>query len=762
MRSSTAAQAAAILALVRTIVPRVSIGGSTTTWPVTEFSTNAQMKDTPDQISLLGGVAAAQATFKIDHTFVKQLSPYQPSIVPAASPLPIGTSVVVSVTIGTGSGASTYNLFTGYVTAIDPIDATSDITVTATDTSYLLGTNVSLPAVGLVPQAPGSFSYIDPVTADLYWSTLAVIELCLRRCGQYLTPAPVLSGAAWSQFTILSVSGYGGLLPDVGQLITPAASNIAGALSPVFGGNRVVGKFAPDVVIASLAQFNQTVSFSNVTDFQMWRCDTWVRGTGSSSFVLFTAATGSCGPGITDDGAGNAAVIWAGAPGGLVSTSGINLQDGAWHHLNVQLTRSTAGACTTSIEIDGSVTTGTATGITGSSFADGSVVSLATPLHGNQLWIEALEIIYVPTGATYTNPGSRNGQTPPLASAVTATNARLQAIAPQTGNGWQTIQDVASAEGALCWFDNGTFIFEPRTTWLARRIATSVRTFDASQITNLSMRVAADGTRKTVSANWQSVTAQASTAANPAYTGDAVLTFPPGYSVTSIQTDQRFFNPAGLGVGATNVTGHTWLYPVPAAAVGDPAAVPVASSSISGFVRPTSTGFDLVITNSNRFPVASWNPADGVIPQGPVLIVHGTRIITSDPQLVTAMGSPKATDDLMLDDNQWRQSLAITRQIVQSAACEVFSPIPVFDTVEVPGDSRLQLGDKVTLTAPHLQTPGGVPVIVVNMVETVNGGDDKQFRMPLGVKPIGAPTGWILGDPTRSVLGTSTYLPYPG
>ena len=752
----------------------VAINGSTTQWPVTEFQTDAQMLEKPIAVSTLGGVAARQVKFKIDHSYSQQISPYPASIVPAALPLPMGATVVVTVNFWPGqtrTGTPTYtaNIFTGNVINIPVIDGVSDISVWAQDSSYNLGTLVNLPAAGVVPAVGLN------LTQDLYYSSLCVIDLLLRGCGQYLTASPVLTGAQRGAYTILSIPGVGGNIPDVGTLVQAYATPSGTFTERV---TRTAGKFTPDVIGSNGAVYAQAVNMATLSanPFTLYRVDGWFKtdnttSSGSPSTILnggsSAGTAGSC-PSIAIDSFGNIVVAASGVSG--ITTSGFNVLDGAWHHLNVTFTRPTATSITITIIVDGG------TPVTASPTVTAGVALFPMVLAGDPgtwlvvggdgspavIWLEAFEVIFVPSGATYTDPPDRNGQTAGIVSSITPTPTRMQAIAPQTGiNAWQTIQAIAEAEGALCWFDeDGKFIFEPQSVWLARRTASPVRTFDASMFANLSFQLNADSLRKTITANYVTTTAQASTVAAPAYVAGVVLTFAHGRTVTHITTSQLFFNPSAPVIGASNALGNSWFVPVDAIRVGDPAAPVLTGVTIA--ISPNATGFDLTVNNPYG-PIAFWNPTGGTIPQGPALIIHGTNLITSGKTTASYTGNVQAKDDLLLPDNPWRNDAVAAQRLCYVTAMECYNIIPVVSNIDVPGDPRLQLGDLVTLTdgRPNslIRTPGGVPCVVVDIAHNVSPTTD--YRMTLAVRPAGPPTGWIAGVPGRSEAGTTTYASLP-
>jgi hypothetical protein len=178
--------------------------------------------------------------------------------------------------------------------------------------------------------------------------------------------------------------------------------------------------------------------------------------------------------------------------------------------------------------------------------------------------------------------------------------------------------------------------------------------------------------------------------------------------------------------------------------------------SVAG-IRPTATGFSLRILNRNSYPIALWNPTAGIIPQGPALIIHGTKIVTSDPITVSQVSNPTAPDDLQLDDNPWRQDYTSTARLVANTAADTFSVVPVIQNITVPGDPRLQLGDVILLKVPEI--PNGALCVVTNINQGMTS--DGGYPMTLGIRPVGPPTGWIMGVAGRSEMGVTTYMPLP-
>jgi hypothetical protein len=110
---------------------------------------------------------------------------------------------------------------------------------------------------------------------------------------------------------------------------------------------------------------------------------------------------------------------------------------------------------------------------------------------------------------------------------------------------------------------------------------------------------------------------------------------------------------------------------------------------------------------------------------------------------------------LAIPDSPWRQDAVITNLLVSSLSSDVVLSVPVFDQVTIAADPRLQLGDVVTVIAePVMDSPA--LAMIVGITDHADPGS--SYTQDLLLRAVGPPSGWLLGVPGRSELGTSTLL----
>lgn len=707
------------------------------------FTVDRQVKDVPDQTNAFNGVAAAQATITIPESGAAALSPW---VGGAQSAKPRSR---VTVQCQFLPGGSVFTVFSGLVTKRQ-FGSTGDCTITALDDSASTGGTFTMPAGGATD---------GDGLGDWKLSPLSPIDIALRSGGVYLTPPPALSAADRKKYAVLAVSGCGGWTPEIGSIVSAYSGYTAVGL-PV----RVAGKFTPDIIAGPTAPIFQGLADPlAVRDHVAFQCDGWFRlVTGTSGVILdygavFAAVSASA---VTVNDATGAGIS-------CPPPAGVNLLDGQFHHLCVR-TVVTNGLQTTTAWVDGRQTT------VGTNQAAFPLNASSTPtrcnlgapgLLGEKVAWEGFEAFLVPAGVTISLPGARFGQAAGTPSAITATTTRLTAIPPQSGaDMWQTIQAIAQAEGAVAGFDEtGTWRFEPKRTWMARRVTTEVRAITESREDGLPLTDSRDGLFGSVSANVQTVTVTNSTYSNPTWAAADVITVK-GKStlVQDIQSDGMLAiqNPFEFTALANMITGPgpndtLNIYgAVQASRVGDPAAPQLGNLQIT--TLPKAGGFTLKIVNPNGFDVALWSNGLSPIPAGPCLIICGQRITVSDPRPLSAPSNPTVAAILAIDDNPWRQDPAATQALCETLAGDVYASIPTLDAVTMPGDPRLQLGDLITVQDSRLMT-NPLKVLIVGITHSAR--PDSQFTTALQLRAIGAPKAWILGVPGLSELGSTTILP---
>lgn len=105
--------------------------------------------------------------------------------------------------------------------------------------------------------------------------------------------------------------------------------------------------------------------------------------------------------------------------------------------------------------------------------------------------------------------------------------------------------------------------------------------------------------------------------------------------------------------------------------------------------------------------------------------------------------------------NNWTQSYAAMTYICDQLLADLSrNPIPIVESITVPGDPRVQLGDTVELT--DIGPLGGSLTSIITGIRRALDSDGLTDTYTL--KLIDRPAEWILGDEVYSVLGVSTIL----
>jgi hypothetical protein len=741
-----------IQAQSRSITYACTIGG--VPYPVKSFDTDAQLKDIPAAVAQLAGVAASQVQFTLAHATARALSPFQ-GVAPTPAVLATGAPVTLSVSFwpgqpGVGTVVFTGVIFTGYLLNYR-FDAVADMSITAQDPSYKCSGTFSLPMAAVDPTT-------RPASPDPGYSSLAPTEAALRASGIYLTAPPSSTDPkVRGKYLMMAVSGYGGNMPEVGELIS------SGVVA-----SRGQGKFCPDVWRSSFAVF-RAAHVTRRPLGAMW-LDGWVSILPGSDSVIPVDAFNRDGvsyPGVSLGYYGGVAQFVLSGWGGVhIAQVPVTAADGLPHYWrgSYRYTPTAGGGKGTiaiTIQVDSTSTTVTEaadlddlrlwdeTGI-----GDDSVVYRSV----GKAAVEAFEMWGVPVGDPATVGQDRSQWSAGTPSVVAPSPVRLDVIVGQEGlNCWATIQEIAQAEGALAWFaPDGSFHRDTLAVFNRRKTALPTFDYGKDRVDNLPVAVSTDGARRQVSAQVQKWTVDQSTPARPVWLSDSILTAGARRTSTvAVATDNLrglnlypLVNTVGPTSGAGDLQSHFQV--VDAAQVGDPAAILVKNVTVK--VAPTNTGFTFTVNNPNPFDVAFWSPTL----QGPYLELQGSRVTLGASQTVTADGNPTAQDDLQLDDNQWRTDLPASRRLVRSIAAGTYNAIPELANITVPGDPRRFLGELVSVFVPSMMAnPERCIVVSIGM----SGDTGSNYRMTLGLRPIGPPAGWLAGVPGRSEAGVTTYAP---
>lgn len=274
---------------------------------------------------------------------------------------------------------------------------------------------------------------------------------------------------------------------------------------------------------------------------------------------------------------------------------------------------------------------------------------------------------------------------------------------------WELAKEVAGAEYGAVFFDEyGSFVFWNYEDIRQRQSAT-VRTYTVNDLESLGLRTTMDSVRNV----WRATTR----------TGRSDF----GIAYDLAKDDELLWQREGTGEWFPSVMvinpgdWEGWFANKPEVMSIDP--VPPAlldefgdwgeHSPHGGYKsyqgnpdRYVGYRVDVVPRNTSRdmTKVVMWNPnaqATGFVGPNGIerLRIRGTLVIVDEPRS-WEVRAPESVADygervLELDNNPWLQDEFQTRSMLQSIVDRIARPIPVSDTVTVPGDPRLQLGDTI-------------------------------------------------------------------
>jgi hypothetical protein len=720
----------------------------TITWPgggtnpifnlVADVTVDRAVQDQPMAVTQIAGAAAAQAQVTLksgDGTYLaSMLSPFSTNAWSTRGIAGYGVGQV-GIVIDEGvmvSGAYVYTtLFTGTVTGFTLGDDGS-AQLTCVDRSVTIQGSANLPAAGGIAKS---------IAGDTRLNPLAVVDLALRSGGYYLTrgqwgpsfynlPAPTLS-----------VPGIGASLPEVGSFVTGPSTSL-----------NVASPWPTQLPTVDVQQS------TSITNCSIFRCTT-AFSAAAGHYVLMEGWFYLTRPGTTtgvivlgDEVDAQEVQVYVNSTGtvslriGLgaaIWTSTGTIPTGpSWVHLFLILSEAT-GYLSINESSWETVSTST-TSLTGL-----SQVRLACPVLGLQVTNDSFA--FTAMGA------APPGWTPNYTATLDTVPQRLSGVVRQTGPAWALVQQVAQALGDVAYWDGaGAFHYESRTTWAARRGVAPTYIKSDGRILSGAPAWNQDSLRRSVSANIVVPSTLQSTVAKPAFVATEIYTVPARSRLTfDIALDYAVYDIKTAANAWSTDASSSWFRATAADSVNDPAAALVGSISV-GF-RATATGITLTVVNNNAFDISLWSPGDGgPIAAGPYLIVHGKTITFPEPRAITAQASTlSSADDLVLEDNPWRQDQTQTQAWVSSVASDVAMPQMVWPSVSIPVDPRLQLGTCITLAdVTYMDVTHPVQIVGI----AYNLPAEEMHRMELTVRSVYSPTGPLIGVTGRMEIGPSLVL----
>lgn len=773
--------------------------------------------DLPDGTRIVAGYESAQATINLmgektdaDHHGAWVFSAtntdstyYGKKRVQAPTQVQIG--------FDTTSGPETLTRFAGSIREFDVDAGERTAQIQALDDRLSLHSLVTIPMVanGYIPSATQDSSLsADPLGVrpglDGQWP----MDYTLRQAGFYASPAPRTS-------CVLSATMHGSAAPEVGDLsfayfanqfldssgtlvdpdgdrLTFDQGNFAEALQPRslgFSGGAVCRWTTSDMVplIRSSAFIVEcwvdTTAPTNAT-----RGGTLVSG--APMFSIQTTTTDSILVGV--DGS-RRPYLQCAVEGAVDYASAISA---GWHYLKWTVSINSAGTGISAVvAVDGNSTydtlsatrssalPSTRTGVTTKVTLAGRFPSTSTKEdYGCAIGIEALQV-------TNESSGPSNYSFTPSASLEASKNPISVVPYSETGtDAWTLIQDIATAEFGVALFDEtGTFKFWNRDHF---GVGQSVD-YDAGTVTvnGVTSPIPQVTSRKAIKALATSETVDS--------IRNHILVHYNPYSISAADWVWQASDKIRIGTRATKTI--TATLDNPAVGIVKEFVWIDHGSSTGGFsgyracrritglgepvdnlvfsVSVTAQTATITITNPNPYwcylvsPQADSSGApysDSVVGE-PRLWLRGMAVVDTSDDTSTTTGSTGAAAEYVddaskdaygdqvyeADSGGWVQTEESASACAKAMLKVLKRPNPVLQNVTVVGDPRLQLGDRIELVD---ETGSALSehAWIVGITETFSSGS--YYEQSLTLRFANAIGGWVLGHPTRSVLGSTTVL----
>lgn len=674
-----------------------------------------------------------------------------------------GGGVLVTFSQGlqlTGVAApEVYQQFVGYVDKVD-ISTSGQVTLSLVDLRMKIS---KVPALPMAIASNPANVFQSPGLTSLW-----PLDAVLRDNGFYSGPAPRL-GCIWY------MSGHGSLWPEVGQVT--ASSKLYGSqvLSSTLG---LVGT-APPAWVAGMftgqapATFTETVLIDRGTHRQITQTIT-----GNGAVVTFEGwvktSAGAAGPigtadlnypptdegvsfGISQDNTGNIStnvLILRAVTGSAVSPYGTG--GAGWHQVTASVRFNAGGTAVYSVWLDGIAQTPiTISGLSGIGNEPTTVAANAT------VPVDTWQI----SSTTTLDPAPGPSAAPGMTNLDASLNNLTAIPAYSADDAWALIQQLADAEFAVAGLDEtGIFFFRNRTNRQTDPVATIAFTTDLQISLTEASRVRAVSaqvhplTVLNAAPVWQA-SANIYVAARGSTTVIATLTNPAVF----IPTGNFSYGPPSAPVAPyTNNTyraAHRLDY-------GNPVSnLTITARQIS------SQAVQITITNPNGFAVALIDTTTG----SPYLTLVGQSTspaptttvgtLNSDGSVTITSTYGTGVPAVTLADTVWRQDTDTVQQLTDDELSDLLRPRPIIDNLEIVGDPRLQLGDRIRLQDDGEYATNGSyraaaalndDAVIIGVSPKVSASDG--FTQTLTVRMIAAPRQWVLGQAGRSEMGTTTWI----
>lgn len=654
----------------------------------------------------------------------------------------------------------TYVVMTGYVDNCSINRDTGEVTLALLDFRPKLSTVPSLPMMLAT-------TVFDNAAPGL--SSLPLLEYILAANGIYAAPQPrpgcvwyaTMHQTLWSQVASPTSANFA------------ASANISSAFPPAWVPGKWAGATAASCYI--LVTPTQTVSLNtgSVVAIEGW-FESF--GTDGVSLPLITSGGECVVGGVSDNNItlniqqadlANHMAVWVDVirSGVTVSTPHlISVTATGWHQVMARVTFTGATTATVALWLDGVLVTTNLVAL-GAFAANATRIECSansvTPMDTWQVWADATGTA---TPAVFTPTAFLDASL----NLMTAT-PNIQGVTDV----WGLIQQLCDAEFATAGFDedlNFRFVNRYNVPPVSGATVTSL-----TQIKALAHEVNEANRARAVTA---SCTPFAIQPLAVVWQASDVYVVPAKGSISFFVT---LSGPTAFVPNGGAILGNGQLPPAQLGGV----------NSYRGNTRADGTGPDtdtmamtVVQLDSQTCKVTLTNPANHAtymvspsiytdIPAGSASIwligypVNGGANVAQGTTSVTVSSTyGTGLPALPLPDSPWRQDQDTVQTLCTDVLADLVVPRPVLTQFTIVGDSSLQLGDRVTAQdrgeLASLGNPARPPavladdLILISIHPTIS--KDGGFVQDITARLVGRPRQWILGQPGRSELGSTTYI----
>jgi hypothetical protein len=719
---------------------------------VSSVSTDRSLDgSSPEEILLVEGASAANLTITLSgrvegESVAKVFSRYNPGS-PFSGFQLVGCQITWDIEVEYAGGTQVIPQFVGFVSEITPDRKTNTVEIVAVDRAEVLRRPVMLP-----PWAVSDEHMNYGETYSQFASSNWVIDHCLRLCD--VGPTDKRPTTRFEQGipdteksgVLFYATGNGSYLPTIGYLDNPNADTFPTNNTPMYRSNVKKHPDAPsdapvqqgfaglglpiqqrygtpgDQGIIRYWCVDQDLIFARATHYMGFTLNT--NGPGGSAFQTIGLHT------ALEVFIGNAQALRIQVQNGQVWVERLTFQSGmtivASNKVNIPTGQSNVDIY---VQFDNTQATGLRAQVRAGTNNSGWLTLTganttytdvgADQIKGRVTIGQALNMSDV-FFATRFVAGAPVNQTsfvyrqPKYAAALdSGLNKFTHMPKPQAVEAWELIKEVAAAEfGSVFWDESGIFRF-----WNLERLeskrATIVRTFSLDHLSELKMTENLDSVRNVFSVQ---VKKKRAVYAGKLFSSNDVNEF---YVPGRTQRSFKLFKSDVLSPLTFLMTKHSsapgpYAWPQWSDAVQHGYCVQYLNNGAAGwFEDNTRVGVDVrVYFSSDGYLVVNiwngWNEAIRLAEGGnedsrPAFRFSGTQIVDDDTtsSVVIHRDSVNSYGARNLElSGDWYQDDYGASSLITTLINRTAEPTPSTDTIEVPGDPRIQLGDTVILTDP--------------------------------------------------------------